>query len=343
MSLPKNEGIRLSQQDLDRFWAMDELEQQLRLEGYRAIAGVDEAGRGPLAGPVVAAACILPSGMPLYGLNDSKKMTAKRRIYLDSRIRELAPAWSIAMVGPEEIDRVNILEATKEAMRRALAGLPVKPDVALIDALPLKGLDYPVWAPTKGDSNHNAIAAASILAKVARDQMMESWDKVYPQYGFASHKGYGTPAHQEAIRQYGPCPIHRVSFLTKIMATDRSQPSCYRKGLDFERLVARDLIGRGHLILEHRYRVEGLGEIDFITQYRDTYWVIECKGRGGSSGPYGGREEALGQPQTQVIRQVASFWLDRLPGAADLPVQFLYASAALDGKGRPGPITYCPF
>lgn len=214
---PMSAVIRITARDIERYERMGAFEARLREAGYRFIAGVDEAGRGPLAGPVVAAACILPEGVNFHGLNDSKKMTVKRREALEILIREKAVAWSVAMVGESEIDRVNILEATKEAMRRALCELSCSPDIALIDAVTLQGFDYPCRALVKGDAEHNVIAAASVLAKVARDRMMVRWDEEFPGYGFASHKGYGTAEHIRAIEEQGPCPIHRLSFLSNIL------------------------------------------------------------------------------------------------------------------------------
>lgn len=218
MGNKENSGIRITERDRERFRAMGLLEQELREEGYFAIAGVDEAGRGPLAGPVVAAACILPPGVTFYGLNDSKKMTEKRRDYLYDLLRDKASAWSIAMVDQGEIDRTDILSATREAMRRALLELPLTPDLALIDAVHIPGLSFPIREEIRGDARHNVIAAASVLAKVARDRMMVKWDEEYPEYGFASHKGYGTAAHIEVIHRLGPCPIHRRTFLRSILA-----------------------------------------------------------------------------------------------------------------------------
>ncbi len=334
--------IRITKRDIDRFEAMAVFEKELRSKGYRAVAGVDEAGRGPLAGPVVAAACILPEDGVFYGLNDSKKMTARRRDYLFEQIRRDASAWSIAMVGPEEIDRTNILLATKEAMKRALSELPRKPDMALIDAVSLQGFDYPVLAEPKGDARHNVIAAASVLAKVARDRMMENWDKVYPAYGFASHKGYGTRAHIDAIKQYGACPIHRRSFLSGISGKAVEQ-SPYHIGLRIERLIAQELITQGHQILEHRYAVQGVGEIDFISLFQGTLHIIECKGRGGGTHFFGGVEQALQSPQVEKIRSVAALWTDQHRDLAGRPMAFLYAAADLDRDGQVVSIQFIPF
>lgn len=335
-------GIRISPRDMERFESMALFERDLRSRGYRAVAGLDEAGRGPLAGPVVAAACILPADTAFYGLNDSKKMTARRRDYLFEKLRKEASAWSIAMVGPQEIDRTNILLATKEAMRRALMELPFKPDLALIDAVSLEGLGYPVLAEPKGDARHNVIAAASVLAKVARDRMMENWDKVYPAYGFASHKGYGTSAHIEAIRRYGPCPIHRRSFLTGITGRQKKE-SPYQTGLRIEWLIAQELIAGGHKILEHRYKVADVGEIDFITLQKGTIHLVECKGRGESRQLFGGVEEALRPAQIEKIRRAAALWMQEYPDLAALPVVFLYAAAEFDRKGEVTSIHFIPF
>lgn len=335
--------IRISQADRDRYEAMGALERDYRDRGYRLIAGVDEAGRGPLAGPVLAAACILPPDCDLYGLNDSKKMTPKRREVLYDRIRQEASAFAIAMVGQEEIDRTDILSATKEAMRRALLELKVQPDLALVDAVALEGFDFPLLAENKGDARHNVIAAASVLAKVARDRLMVNWDKVYPQYGFAAHKGYGTPAHMEALRLHGPCPLHRMSFLSFLDPVNKKGPKAHEKGWQTEWVVARDLIDRGHTILAHRYRQEGLGDLDFITAWKSRIHVIECKGRGPSSQGYGGSLSALTESQMQRIRRLAALWLDRHPAYRDQPLEFLYAACDLDGQGRVQTLTYLPF
>ncbi len=186
-------------------------------EGFSLICGVDEAGRGPLAGPVCAAAVILPPDLELEGLNDSKKLSEKRREALYPLICEQALAYGIAFASEQEIDELNILQATFLAMRRAVGQLGLKPDLALVDGNrePDFG-DIPVRTIIKGDSRSANIAAASILAKVTRDRFMLEQDVVYPQYGFAVHKGYGTQKHYAALREFGPCPIHRRSFLKKI-------------------------------------------------------------------------------------------------------------------------------
>ena len=184
-------------------------------EGYSVVCGVDEAGRGPLAGPVCAAAVILPPHLQIPGLNDSKKLTDKRRRELMPVIKEQAIAYGIAFATHEEIDQINILQATYLAMERALAQLNVKPDIALIDGNRARDFGLPVKTVVHGDSLSASIAAASVLAKVTRDDLMLAMAEEYPQYGFEIHKGYGTKAHYEALTAHGPSPIHRMTFLKK--------------------------------------------------------------------------------------------------------------------------------
>lgn len=193
-----------------------ELENELFDSGIGVICGVDEAGRGPLAGPVCAAACILPRGLEIEGLNDSKKLTEKRRDALYDVIKEQAVAYGIAFATVDEIEELNILGATYLAMNRAIAQLSVSPDLALIDGNRNKGITMNSQPVVKGDSKCADIAAASILAKVTRDRYMLELDREYPMYGFAKHKGYGTKDHYAAIREHGMCPAHRPSFLKKM-------------------------------------------------------------------------------------------------------------------------------
>jgi len=188
-------------------------ERLARAAGYLIIAGVDEVGRGPLAGPVVAACVVLPEGFDLAGINDSKKLTERQRERAEVRIRAEALAIGLGVVPPETIDRINILQATREAMRSAFLLLSPAPDYVLIDGLPVP--DFPCQVQKSvisGDSQSVSIAAASIVAKVARDQMMRDYALLYPEYGFAGHKGYGAATHLAALREHGPCPIHRRSF-----------------------------------------------------------------------------------------------------------------------------------
>ena len=194
---------------------MWEIEDSHFANGIKVICGVDEAGRGPLAGPVCAAAVILPPHADIPGLNDSKKLTDKRRRELFPIIKEQAIAYGIGFASHEEIDEINILQATYLAMERALHQLSVKPELALIDGNRAKDFGLPVETVVKGDSRSASIAAASILAKVSRDDLMEQVAVEYPQYQFEIHKGYGTKAHYAALTQHGPSPIHRMSFLKK--------------------------------------------------------------------------------------------------------------------------------
>ena len=190
-----------------------EYEEKRYAEGYTAVCGCDEAGRGPLCGPVVAAAVILPLDCEIEGLNDSKKLSEKKRDALFDVIKEKAIAYAIAEASPAEIDEINILNASMLAMRRAVEALPVKADFALIDGNCSRGFTIPTETVVKGDAKSCSIAAASILAKVTRDRQCEELDKLYPQYNIAQHKGYPTKAHMDAVREHGVAPIYRKSFL----------------------------------------------------------------------------------------------------------------------------------
>lgn len=193
-----------------------EFENKVITSGYIAVCGVDEAGRGPLAGPVCAAAVILPQNTVIDGVNDSKKLSEKKREQLFDVITEKALAYCVAWASVEEIEEINILNAAMLAMKRAVEGLSIKADFALIDGNKTPDLDIPAYSIVKGDARSMSIAAASILAKVSRDRLMYEYDIKYPQYNFAKHKGYGTTLHREMILKYGPCEIHRPSFLKKI-------------------------------------------------------------------------------------------------------------------------------
>ena len=208
---------KLTKEELvKKYVTMMEYENKAWKNGYKLIAGIDEAGRGPLAGPVVAAACILDPKELILGLDDSKKLTEKKREELFTIIKEKALSYAVVAKGPDIIDEINILEATKQAMRECVKNLSIKPDLLLIDAVKLDGTGVDVEPIIKGDAKSNSIAAASILAKVTRDHMMIEYDKEYPEYGFAKHKGYGTKDHYAAIRESGMTPIHRKSFLKVI-------------------------------------------------------------------------------------------------------------------------------
>lgn len=193
-----------------------EFEKEALAKGYKSVCGVDEAGRGPLAGPVCAAAVILPEDVIIDGVNDSKKLSEKKRESLFDVIREQALSYSIAYATVDEIEEINILNATMLAMRRAIDGLNVKADYAMIDGNKIPPIDIDAECIVKGDAKSMSIACASILAKVSRDRLLYKYAEEYPMYGFDKHKGYGTKVHREAILKYGPCPYHRKSFLKKL-------------------------------------------------------------------------------------------------------------------------------
>lgn len=198
-----------------RIWELGAYEREYG--AFQAICGVDEAGRGPLAGPVVAGAVILPRDCEILYINDSKKLSAGKREELYEIIQEKAVAAAIGMVGPKRIDEINILQATYEAMREAIQNLQVTPDILLNDAVTIPGVTIRQVPIIKGDAKSISIGAASILAKVTRDRLMTEYDKVMPEYGFASNKGYGSKAHLAALQEYGPSPIHRASFIQKFI------------------------------------------------------------------------------------------------------------------------------
>ena len=205
----------MKENEIERLNKLKEEEKKLYENGnLEYICGIDEAGRGPLAGPVVVGAVIMPKDSFIEGVNDSKKISEKKREKIYDQIIEEAIAYSVGIIDKDVIDEVNILNATKMGVKVALKELKQKPDIILVDAL--TGLEtdgVPYISVIKGDAKHYAIACASIIAKVTRDRMMKEWDEVYPQYGFAKHKGYGTKAHIDAIKEYGPCVIHRRTFI----------------------------------------------------------------------------------------------------------------------------------
>lgn len=202
------------EQELQRLEQMRAFEHKYAAGQYTAICGIDEAGRGPLAGPVVAGAVILPEDCQILYLNDSKQVSESRRNLLYDEIREKAVAWGVGIVSAERIDQINILQATYEAMHQAVEKMNVSPDLLLVDAVTIPDMPMKQVGIVKGDAKSVSIAAASILAKVTRDRMMTEYDTLYPEYGFAGHKGYGSKKHIEALQTYGPCPIHRKTFIT---------------------------------------------------------------------------------------------------------------------------------
>ncbi len=218
----------MKEKEFERLKTIKEIEENLYNKGITSIAGIDEAGRGPLAGPVVVASVIMPRESMIEGVNDSKKVSEKKREKLYDEIINECIAYGVGIIDQEEIDKINILNATKEGLTKAIKEMEnnlkekkqkiEKPEIILVDALTKIDTDHiPYRSIIKGDSKSYSIAAASIIAKVTRDRIMRQWDEVYPMYGFAKHKGYGTAAHMEAIREYGLCPLHRRSFVKNIV------------------------------------------------------------------------------------------------------------------------------
>lgn len=208
----------MKEKELNRLNEMKKIENELYNTGLEYICGIDEAGRGPLAGPVVVAAVIMPKDSMIEGVNDSKKVSEKKREALYDLITNEAISYAVGIIDQKEIDRINILNATKEGLTTAIKSLQVKPERILVDAL--QGIDtcgVPYTSIIKGDAKCYSIAAASIIAKVTRDRIMRQWDEIYPMYGFEKHKGYGTKMHIDAIKEYGICPLHRHSFIKNII------------------------------------------------------------------------------------------------------------------------------
>ena len=298
-------------------------ERAARERGYSIVAGVDEAGRGPLAGPVVAGAVILPSGVDIVGVRDSKTLTAAQRDRAYDRIAEVAIAVGIGAAQVDEIDSLNILRASHVAMRRAVAALPVAPDVALIDGLPVPGFPIPHIAVVKGDARSVSIAAASIIAKVSRDRMMVDLDAQYPAYGFADHKGYPTPTHLALLAEHGPCPEHRRSFAPVQRAGDQGtlslgMPAQHETGHSGETAVETHLRRLGWEVLTTSYRCRG-GELDVVARDGDTIAFVEVKTRTGAG--YGGPAEAVDARKRARLLVAAEAYLAET-GLADAPCRF---------------------
>lgn len=208
----------MKEKEYNRLTKLKEIEKTVYEEGYNLICGIDEAGRGPLAGPVVVASVVMPKDSMIEGVNDSKKVSEKKREKLYDLITAEAISYGVGIISQEEIDEINILNATKKGLTNSIKELKTKPDIILVDALrEIDTLNIPYRSVIKGDAKIYSIACASIIAKVTRDRIIREWDKVYPQYGFASHKGYGTAKHIAAIKEYGLCPLHRKSFTKKFV------------------------------------------------------------------------------------------------------------------------------
>lgn len=288
--------------ELKRIENLKRIEEEYYAQGFKIIAGTDEVGRGPLCGPVVSAAVILPRDSAIAHINDSKKLSAKMREELYDKITNEAVSIGIGSVGHKEIDKINILNASKKSMVIALNNLSVQPELLLLDAVtinaPVKQKSY-----IKGDEKIYSIAAASIIAKVTRDRMMEEYAKIYPQYHLEANKGYGSAEHIEAIKKYGPCEIHRRSFLNSfIMQTSNTN----QIGLNYEKIAADFLRNEGFKVVTQNYR-RGGGEIDIIFIDGGSYVFCEVKAR--SSRTYGTPEEFVDKAKQQKIINTAQKYM----------------------------------
>lgn len=303
-------------------------ENQLQRRGLELVAGVDEAGRGPLAGPVVAAAVILPPEPNLFGLNDSKKLSEKERYHLEPLIKEKALAWAIAEIDNQEIDRINIKQASRLAMLQAVQQLKDKPQFLLIDA---ERIDSPLPQNPliKGDSLSLSIAAASVLAKCHRDRLMLDFHQLYPDYGFDIHKGYPTALHRERLIQYGPSPIHRQSFTVKPPSRDQRKNTGQRG----EDLAAITLLEAGYQILERNYR-RLKGEIDIVAAKDGSLYFVEVRAKTGDS--YGDPKEAFTMAKRRQLKKIAGIYLAEKSKEqiSKNPCYFLFAAVTLE-PGEP--------
>ncbi len=262
-----------------------------------AVAGIDEVGRGPLAGPVVACAVIMNSNAKIMHINDSKKLSEKTREELYVQIQQTALSIGIGIIDNARIDKINILNATKEAMKIAVANLNIKPDALIIDAVKLP-LDIMQKNPNKADEKYYSVAAASIVAKVTRDNIMKEYALTYPHYGFCENKGYGTAEHIEAIHKYGPCPIHRQSFIKNISLTAHSKT----KGNSGEYEARNYLLNRGYEIIGKNYSTQ-YGEIDII--FKDKEYLVFCEVKARKNAEYGTASMAVGLDKINKITKTA--------------------------------------
>ena len=292
------------QQELERLEEILTYERGLWEAGYDLVAGIDEVGRGPLAGPVVAAAVILPKECKIEGVNDSKKLSAKKREELYDIILEKAVSYGIGIVSNERIDEINILQATYEAMREALSQLKPKADYILADAVTIPMVSTPQRGIIKGDAKSMSIGAASIVAKVYRDRLMEAYDEVYPGYGFASNKGYGAAEHIEGLKKQGPTPIHRKTFLKNLLPQEGDTAT--DKGHRGEALAAKQMEKMGYEILERNFYALK-AEIDIIAKKDNTIVFTEVKYR--QSEEMGTPGEAVGYQKQQNIIRAAKVYM----------------------------------
>ncbi len=306
-------------------------EEEARTEGFLAVCGVDEAGRGPLAGPVYAAAVILRAEERIEGLDDSKRLSEKRREALFPEITSRAAAFSIASADESEIDKLNILQATFLAMRRAVEGLSVPPDLALVDGNRAPLLPCPVRTLVGGDGLSASIAAASILAKVSRDRRMKKLASLYPKYGFERHKGYGTKDHYAALRRFGPSPIHRRSFLKNL-----GEHNSTYAGNAAEDFVAAHLCREGWTLLARNFHSRE-GEIDIIARRGDLVAFVEVRARSGSVSP----AETVDAGKRRRLVLCAQRFLLEHPECEDLELRFDVAEVRLQA-GTPTALRLLP-
>ncbi len=287
--------------------------------GY--VCGIDEVGRGPLAGPVVACAVILPKDSDILYLNDSKKLTAQKREELYGEILSRAVAVGLGEASPERIDEINILQATYEAMRQAVGGLEVQPQILLNDAVTIPGVIIPQVPIIKGDAKSVSIAAASIVAKVTRDRMMEEYDSVYPGYGFASNKGYGTAEHIEALKKLGPSPIHRRSFIGHFVPREETEAgdNKRRTGGYYEEKAAAYLEAQGLKILEKNFQCRQ-GEIDLIAREGNCLVFVEVKYR--KNPGQGDAVAAVDYHKQLKLTRTAEYYLTARVHSTEVPCRF---------------------
>ena len=286
-------------------------EQNLWNQGKTTVAGIDEAGRGPLAGPVIAAAVVFEKGEIIEGINDSKRLSPKKRELLYDKIMKKAKAVSIGQVESQEIDRINILNATHKAMRQAVGRLKLKVEHLLVDGRPIPDKIYPQTAIVGGDRSCYSVAAASIVAKVYRDRLMVEYDSVFPGYGFARHKGYGTKKHREAIIKLKPCPIHRMTFsCVKEHLLDVKHTKNMRDlGRYGENIAAFYLYKKGYRILERNFRLGAYGELDIITRKDEQLCFVEVKTQ--RHLVFGPPESWVNERKMEQIGMIAEGYLSR--------------------------------
>jgi ribonuclease HII len=323
----------------DKDWWVEE--RAARERGFRVIAGIDEAGRGPLAGPVVAAAVLLPFGCEIRGVRDSKTMTPEQRERAYEGITNVAEGFGVGIVEATDVDRLNILRATHHAMRIAVEALPNRPDFVLIDGLPVHPFPVLQRALVKGDGRSISIAAASIIAKVTRDRIMADHDARYPEYGFARHKGYPTPDHLELLRNHGPCPLHRRTFapVAELLARENLAegatglfPADGRRelGESGEIVACAHLRRLGWEVLTTRYHCRE-GEVDIIARDGPTHCFVEVKARRGRAAP----AEAVDSRKRARLVAAAEAWLyEHELGEVDCRFDIVEVHFGSDGNAR---------